>query len=85
MAIGFSLRIKIGFYHMIQMGLSFSSTFKNLKDVYRLKGKWSPGAQVDVYWIMERPDIPAGLKFVADRSKKGHYFLTVTEPMLLST
>ena len=67
-----------------QMGLSFSSTFKNLKDVYRLKGKWNPGSQIDVHWVMERPDTPAGLKFVPDRDKKGHYFLTVTEPMLLS-
>jgi hypothetical protein len=33
---------------------------------------------------MARPDTPAGLQFVPDRDKKGHYFLTVTEPMLLS-
>lgn len=66
-----------------QMGLSFSSTYKNLKDVYRLKGKWNPGAQIDVYWTIDRPDLPKGLKFVADRDTKGHYFLTATEPMLL--
>jgi hypothetical protein len=68
-----------------QMGLSFSSTFKNLKDVYRLKGKWNPGAQIDVHWVMERPDLPDGMKFVADRDKIGHYFLTVTGPMILPT
>jgi hypothetical protein len=68
-----------------QMGLSFSSTFKNLKDVYRLKGKWNPGTQIDIHWVLERPDAPSGLKFVADKEKRGHYFLTVTEPMLLST
>lgn len=68
-----------------QVGLSFSSTYKNLKDVYRLKGRWNPGAQIDVHWVLERPDLPSGLKFVADKEKKGHYFLTVTEPMLLLT
>jgi hypothetical protein len=68
-----------------QMGLSFSSTYKNLKDVYRLKSKWNPGSVIDIHWVLERPDAPIGLKFVADREKNGHYFLTVTEPMLLST
>jgi hypothetical protein len=68
-----------------QMGLSFSSTYKNLKDVYRLKGRWNVDAQIDVHWVLERPDLPSGLKFVADKEKKGHYFLSVTEPMLLST
>lgn len=68
-----------------QMGLSFSSTYKNLKEVYRLKSKWNPGAQIDIHWVMERPDTPKGLKFVADRDSNGHYFLTATEPMLLDT
>ena len=68
-----------------QMGLSFSSTYKNLKDVYRLKGRWNPGVQIDIHWVLERPDLPPDLKFAADREKKGHYFLTVTEPMLLET
>ena len=66
-----------------QMGLSFSSTYKNLKDVYRLKGKWNPGAQIDIHWMIERPDLPHGLKFIADKNTNGHYFLTVTEPILL--
>ena len=34
---------------------------------------------------MERPDLPDGLEFVADRETKGHYFLTVTKSMLLDT
>lgn len=68
-----------------QMGLSFSTTYKNLKDVYRLKGRWNPGAQIDVHWVIERSDLPSALKFVPDRNKQGHYFLTVTEPMLLSS
>lgn len=68
-----------------QMGLSFSSTYKNLKDVYRLKQKHNKGKSIDVYWVLERADIPKGLKFEPDRDKKGHYFLTVSEEMLLST
>ncbi|WP_086934372.1 hypothetical protein [Agarilytica rhodophyticola] len=68
-----------------QMGLSFSSTYKNLKSVYKLKEMHSNGARVDVYWTLERPDLPSGFKFVADQKTKGHYFLTVTEPMLLET
>ena len=68
-----------------QMGLSFSSTYKNLKEVYKLKGKHNPGSSIDIYWVLEKADIPTGLKFEQDRSKKGHYFLTVTHQMLLST
>ncbi len=66
-----------------QMGLSFSSTYQNLKDVYKLKGKHNPGKSIDVYWMLEQSDIPPGLKFEKDRDKKGHYFLIVTEQMLL--
>ncbi len=68
-----------------QMGLSFSSTYKSLKDVYRLKGRHNPGEAIDIYWVLEKADIPPGLKFVADRDKKGHYYLTVTEQILLKT
>jgi len=67
-----------------QMGLSFSGTFKNLRDVYKLKQRHNQGKAIDVYWVLEGADLPDGLKFVEDRSKKGHYFLTVTERMLLS-
>jgi hypothetical protein len=68
-----------------QIGLSFSSSYANLKDVYRLKGKWNPGAQINVHWVLERPDIPTCFNFVEHRGKSGHYFLTITEPMLLDT
>lgn len=68
-----------------QMGLSFSSTFQNLKRVYQLKQRYNPGKKLDIYWVLEKADIPSGLKFEVDRSKKGHYFLTVTEQMLLKT
>lgn len=68
-----------------QMGLSFSSTYQNLKDVFRLKKRHSAGGQVNIYWVLEKADIPPGMRFEPDRGKKGHYFLTVTEPMLLHT
>ncbi|KEQ17200.1 hypothetical protein [Endozoicomonas numazuensis] len=35
----------------------------------------------DIFWILEKADIPKGMEFREDRSKKGHYFLTVTEQM----
>lgn len=71
-----------------QMGLSFSSTWQNLKGVYKLvsRGKAKP---VDVYWVLSGAYIPSGMAFVQDRkpsnSAKGHYFLTVTEKMKVST
>lgn len=63
-----------------QMGLSFSSTWENLKFVHGMfsnKGKRS----VDIYWVLSEADIPPGLKFVEEEGKPGHYFLTVTERM----
>lgn len=66
-----------------QMGLSFSATCKNLKNVFKLKERHNQGKKIDIYWVLEKADIPPGLKFVADRDKKGHYFLTVTGTMLL--
>lgn len=63
------------------MGLSFSSSFKNLKSVYKLKQRHNPDSGHHIYWMIEKADIPEGLSFVADASKKGHYFLTVTHAM----
>lgn len=68
-----------------QMGLSFSSTYKNLKDVYKLKQKHNKGKSIDIYWVLDKVDLPLGLSFQADRNKKGHYFLVVTERMLLES
>lgn len=65
-----------------QKGLSFSARWQHLKDKYKLKKKWSKGNPVDVYWVIERCDLPVGLEFVADERDKEHYFLTVTERML---
>lgn len=67
-----------------QMGLSFSSHWQHLKGVYKMKQKWNKGSKIDVYWVLESADLPAKLKFEPDRSKKGHYFLTVTERMTLT-
>lgn len=71
-----------------QKGLSFSGTWKHLSGVYKM---FSRGAKTspDVYWVLSTADIPQGLKFEPDRSAsskaKGHYFLTVTERMHVST
>ncbi|OZY86437.1 hypothetical protein CBP51_05260 [Cellvibrio mixtus] len=64
-----------------QMGLSFSATWENLKFVH---GMFSKGKKpVDVFWVLSEADIPPGLKFVEDETNQGHYFLTVTEQMLV--
>lgn len=69
-----------------QMGLSFSSTFSNLKSVYKFKQKYNPGRVIHIHWILEKADVPDGLRFVQDQkpSKKHHWYLTVTEKMLVS-
>jgi len=69
-------------------GLSFSSHWQHLKGIYRMKAKRNAGKSVSVYWVIEKFDIPSGLRFVIDpRDKKGqHYLLTVctTQPMKVS-
>ena len=67
-----------------QMGLSFSSSWQHLKGVFKLKEKNNSGKKVNVYWVLEKADIPSDLEFVIDRKKKGHFFLTVTKRMTLS-
>ena len=69
-----------------QMGLSFSSTFSNLKSVYKFKQKHNPGRAIHIHWVLENADIPYGLTFVQDKrpGKKAHWFLTVTDRMLVS-
>ena len=69
-------------------GLSFSSHWQHLKGIYRMKSKKNPGKPVSVYWVIEKCDIPPGLKFVVDPrdKKKQHYLLCVCskEPMRVS-
>lgn len=68
-----------------QMGLSFSASLENLSLVYEMKKRYNPKKTVNIYWVIEKADIPSGLKFVPDNKNKEHYFLTVSEPMLLTT
>jgi hypothetical protein len=64
-----------------QMGLSFSVSWDNLKFVYSMfaKGK----KPIDIFWMLSEADVPHGLKFVEDSTNREHYFLTVTEKMLV--
>jgi len=62
-----------------QMGLSFSSHWQHLKGVYKMKEKHNKGSAIHVYWVLEKSDIPSGMKFEPDLKMKGHYLLTVTE------
>ena len=64
-----------------QMGLSFSSHWQHLKGVYKMKEKHNKGVAIHVYWVLEKADIPPGMKFEPDLGKKGHFLLTVTEKM----
>lgn len=63
------------------MGLSFSAHWQHLKRIYRLKQKITPQKSIDVFWVLEKADIPSGLEFVADPKDSNHYLLTVTEKM----
>ncbi|MDF1641471.1 hypothetical protein [Thalassolituus oleivorans] len=46
-----------------------------------MKSAKNPGKSVDVYWVLEKADIPKELKFVPDQKDDRHYFLTVTKKM----
>lgn len=67
-----------------QRGLSFSCNWKELKRVYRLFARTKKN-NIDVYWVLQGADLPKNMQFVEDKDpkKKGHYFLTVTEPMTI--
>lgn len=64
-----------------QMGLSFSASWSHLKSIYKLKASKNPGKNVNVYWVLEKADLPPDLKFVPDKKDDRHYFLTVTRKM----
>jgi len=66
-----------------QMGLSFSAHWQHLKEKVRMKDKFANGKPVDVYWILEKADVPDGLKFVPDKRNKQHYLLVVTRSMTI--
>ncbi len=71
-----------------QMGLSFSSTWQHLKGAYKMVSRIAR-EPVDVYWVLSKADIPKGMSFQPDQRKsksaKGHYLLTVNEPMKTGT
>lgn len=66
-----------------QMGLSFSSSWQHLKGVYKMKEKHNSGSSINVYWVLDKIDLPLNMKFMPDNKKKGHFLLTITEPMVL--
>lgn len=66
-----------------EMGLSFSATWENLRFVYGMFKKRAKKKPVDIHWVLSEADIPKGLAFVADKDNDGHYFLAVTERMLV--
>lgn len=68
-----------------QMGLSFSAHWQHLKGIYKLKASKNPGKSVDVYWVLEKADLPPDLEFVKDQKDDRHYFLTVTKKMTVET
>lgn len=67
-----------------QKGLSFSSSFKELKRLHRLFSKKGMKS-VDIRWVIQDCDLPPNMKFVQDKKpkKQDHYFLTVTERMTI--
>lgn len=64
-----------------EMGLSFSSHWQHLKRIYRMKKKVTKGLAIDVFWVLEKADIPQGLAFTVDPKDNKHYLLVVTERM----
>ena len=51
---------------------------------FKMKEGRNLGKQINVYFTLEKSDIPAGLAFVVDNTNKRHYLLTVTEMMTVS-
>ena len=68
-----------------QMGLSFSCNWQHLKGIYKLKAAKNPGKSIDVYWVLEKSDLPTDLAFVQDERDTRHYFLTVTKQMTVES
>lgn len=51
-----------------------------------MKSKRNPGQRVHVFWVLEKAEIPDGLKFNVDPrdKKKQHFLLSVTKKMTVS-
>lgn len=52
-----------------------------LNDKFKMKEKHAKGNAVNVYWVLEAAEVPAGLKFIADKRGAQHYLLTVAEQL----
>jgi hypothetical protein len=64
-----------------QMGLSFSVHWQHLKAALKMKQSRNLGKAIDVYFTLEKSDIPYGLAFVPDNKNPRHYLLVATEQM----
>ncbi len=62
-----------------QMGLSFSSSWVNLKFVHKMMSRKKK--PIDIFWVLSEADLPKKMKFEQDNKNPDHYFLTVTERM----
>lgn len=67
----------------LEHGLSFSAHWQHLKGIHRMISKRNPDKSVDVFWVLEKADIPAGLEFIIDPRdrKKQHFLLAATQRM----
>lgn len=40
-----------------------------------MKEKHNPGAAINVYWVLEKADLPINMKFMPDSKKKATFYL----------
>jgi len=72
-----------------QSGLSFSRTWSHLKDTRNMLKRFNKIDDIQQptnvgWWILDDERVPKDMKFVLDKKKKNHYFLTVTKRMHIS-
>ncbi len=65
-----------------QKGLSLSASWSHLNKSRRMIERFNEeNMPNNVWWITKSADLPKDMKFIQDREKKDHYFLTVTDKM----
>ena len=52
-----------------------------MKAALKMKESRNPGKSIDVYFTLEKSDIPHGLAFVPDNNNPRHYLLVAKEQM----
>lgn len=62
-------------------GFIFFRTLAALKSAFKMKESRNPGKVIDVYYTLEKSDIPNGLAFVPDNSNPRHFLFVVTKQM----